>query len=77
MYITGLGNVVGVGLMTKLCVSGSIVRIRDFDDQLLSLLIPAILRGDPITYAVPGSDNRPLRARLLRLNPCLRPDHHG
>ena len=77
MYVTGLGNITGIGSMTKLCVSGSMVRVRDLDDQHLSLLIPAVLRGDPITYAVLGSDNRPLRARLLRLNPRLRPSPRG
>ena len=77
MFITGLGNVVGIGPMTKLCVSGSVVRVKELDDQHLSLLIPAVLRGDPITHAVPGSDNRPLRNRLLRLNPCIRPNRDG
>lgn len=77
MYITGLGNVIGIGPMTKLCVSGSMVRVRDIDDQHLSLLIPAVLHGDPITHAVPGSDNRPLRTRLIRLNPRLRPSPRG
>ncbi len=77
MYITGLGNVTGVGPMTKLYVSGSMVRVKDLDDQHLSLLIPAVLRGDSITYAVPGSDNRPLRTRLLRLNPRLQPSPRG
>lgn len=58
MFIAGLGNIVGIGPMTKLCVSGSVVRVRDLDDQHLSLLIPAVLRGDPTTSAVPRSDNR-------------------
>lgn len=77
MFITGLGNVMGIGPMTKLCVSGSMVRVRDLDDQHLSLLIPAVLRSDPITHAVRGSDNRPLRNRLFRLNPRLRPNPRG
>lgn len=77
MYISGLGNITGIGPMTKLCVSGSLVRARDLDDQHLSLLIPAVLRGDPITHAVRGSDNRLLRQRLLRLNPHLRPNPRG
>ncbi len=77
MFITGLGNVVGIGPMTKLYVLNSIFRIREIDDQVLSLLIPAVLRGDPLTYAVPGSDNRRLRQRLLRINPRLRPNPRG
>lgn len=77
MFIIGLGNVKGIGPMTKLCVSGNMVRVRDLDDQHLSLLIPAVLRGDPITHAVPKSDNRSLRNRLLRLNPRLRPNPRG
>ena len=77
MFVTGLGDVMGIGPMTKLFVSGSIIKVRDLDDQHLSLLIPAVLRSDPITYAVPGSDNRRLRKRLLQLNPRLRPNHRG
>lgn len=74
MFITGLGNVVGIGNATKIYISGNTVKVKDLDDQNLSLLVPAILRGDPITHAVPGSDNQRLRKRLLRLNPCLQPN---
>ena len=77
MFITGLGNVAGIGPMTKLCISGSMIRVKDLDDQHLSLLIPAVLRSDPITHAVPGSDNRQLRKRLFQLNPRLRPSSRG
>lgn len=73
MFITGLGDVRGLGPQTRLCVSGNMVKVRELDDQNLSLLIPAVLRGDPITYAAPGSDNKKLRSRLLRLNPKLKP----
>lgn len=80
MFITGLGNVRGIGpmtkigmigLMTKIGMNDSIVRVRDLDDQWLSLLIPALLRGDLITFGISKSNNRRLRRRLLRLNPHL------
>lgn len=77
MFIGGLGNVIGIGPMTKICVNGIMMRVRDLDDQSLSMLVPAVLRSDPITFAVPGSDNRPLRKRLLLLNPKLSPIHRG
>lgn len=74
MFITGLGNVVGIGPMTRICVDNNMLRIRDLDDQALSSLIPMVCENFPITYAAQGTDNRPLRKRLLRLNPHLRPD---
>ena len=77
MFISGLGEVKGSNAKTKLCVSGTMVRARDLDDQTLSLLVPALFRNDPICFAVPGSDNRRLRKRLQRSNPNIKPNLHG
>ena len=69
MFISGLGNVRGVGPMTKIFIGSSLVRVRDLDDQSLSLLVPALFKGEATSAGV--ADNRRLRVRLKRLNPHL------
>lgn len=70
MYITGLGNVKGIGPQTKIALfGGGLFRVRDLDDQFLCLWIPCLFTGESLTgYA---GDNRKLRLRLKRLNPKL------
>ena len=73
MFVTGLGEVKGLGPMTKICTpGGAVVRVRALDDQWLSLYVPCLFNGQSIV-AGHTDDNAKLRRRLKRTNPHLIP----
>ena len=47
------------------------LKVKDLDDQSLSLWVPALFKNEPLTASVNGSDNKKLRERLIKLNPRL------
>ncbi|OGF61947.1 hypothetical protein A2926_00505 [Candidatus Giovannonibacteria bacterium RIFCSPLOWO2_01_FULL_44_40] len=71
MFITGLGNVRGINPETKIFIGNALVKVKDLDDQSLSLWVPALFKNEPLTASVNGSDNKKLRERLIKLNPRL------
>jgi len=69
MFVSGLGEVKGLGPMTKISNGFGVFRIRNFDDQALSLLLPPIIRGEYVETELDG--NKKLSERLRKLNPEL------
>ena len=69
MFVSGLGEVQGLYPRTRIAINHIVYRAGKLGDQLLSLYLPGIIRGEFIAVEIDG--NQKLSQRLRNQNPAL------
>lgn len=69
MFVSGLGNVKGLEPNSRVSINHQRFKAGKLGDQLLSLHLPAIIRGEFVATEIDG--NQELSRKLRGLNPNL------
>ena len=69
MFVSGLGEVKGLSSRTRIAINHRVFRAGNLGDQLLSLHLPSIIRGEFIAVEIDG--NQKLSRHLRNQNPTL------